>query len=69
VQLGQCFNPSPILEPKHTPTTRTSKRKPLKIDLKKMVSTLQQNSFLKKGHTQTPIFYDFLGSKPKGKLG
>jgi hypothetical protein len=63
------LRPIPNTGTKAHPHNSHQQPKTLKIDLKKMVSTLQQNSFLKKGHTQTPIFYDFLGSKPKGKLG
>jgi hypothetical protein len=63
------LRPDSHTETKAHPHNTHQQAKTLKIDLKKMVSTPQQNFFLRKGHTQTPIFCDFLGSQAKGKLG
>jgi hypothetical protein len=59
VQLGQYFDQTPTPKPKHTPTIRFSTISNAQIPHFKIFFGMQQNSFLKKGHTQTPIFGNF----------
>jgi hypothetical protein len=57
------LRPDSHTETKAHPDNTHQQPKTLKIDLKKMVSTPQQNFFLRKGHSQNPIFCTLTGVK------